>query len=143
YPITASGAVDPDYTITYKPGTLTISPDATTTTATATGGAFGLPITIAANVAANAPGSGTPTGGVDFLDTTTGDDLGTVALSGGKASLGTAGLTPGSHTIKASYSGDGNFLASSASTAAIVISQSILVLDPTAAGALTVSGSSA
>ena len=33
YAITASGAVDPNYTISYVAGTLTISPDATTTTA--------------------------------------------------------------------------------------------------------------
>ncbi len=103
---------------------------------------FGQSITIAATVAANAPGSGTPTGGVDFFDTTTGNDLGTVTLSGGSASLSLSGLTPGSHTIKATYAGDANFLASNTSTAAVTISHSVLVLDPTAAGALTISGSS-
>ena len=39
-----------------------------------------------------------------------------------------------------SYSGDGNFLASSTSTSAITINKSIIVLDPTAGGALSISG---
>ncbi len=139
YPINVSGAVNPDYTIAYKAGALSINPDATTVAATATGGAFGNSVTIAARVTANAPGSGTPTGSVNFFDATTGDDLGTVTLSGGQASLSTASLPPGSNTIKVSYSGDGNFLASSASTGTIAINPSVLVLDPTASGALTLS----
>ena len=97
YPITASGAVDPNYTISYVAGTLTISPDATTTAASSstTSTGFGQTVTLTATVTANAPGSGTPTGTVDFFDTTTGDDLGSVALSGGKASLSTASLPVG------------------------------------------------
>ena len=89
YPITASGAVDPNYTISYVAGTLTISPDATTTvvSSSTTSTGFGQSVTFSATVTANSPGSGTPTGSVDFFDTTTGDDLGSVALSGGTASL--------------------------------------------------------
>ncbi len=142
YAITASGAVDPNYTISYVAGTLTISPDATTTVASSstTSTGFGQSVTLSATVTANAPGSGTPTGSVDFFDTTTGDDLGSVALSGGKASLSTASLPVGANTIKVTYSGDSNFLSSSASTGTITISQSIIVLDPTAGGALSLSG---
>ena len=80
---------------TSQAASLTIEPDVTTVTATATGGAYGTPVTIAATVTASAPGSGTPTGSVDFFDTTTGDDLGTVSLSGGKATLSTTSLPPG------------------------------------------------
>ena len=89
YPITASGAVDPNYTISYVAGTLTISPDATTTvvSSSTTSTGFGQPVTLSATVTANSPGTGTPTGSVDFLDTTTGDDLGSVTLASGKASL--------------------------------------------------------
>ena len=141
YPITASGAVDSDYTISYVAGKLTINPDATTITArsSTTGTGFGQPVTISATVTANAPGSGTPTGKVDFFDTTTGDDLGTVTLSGGNASLTTSSLPPGSNTIRVSYSGESNFLASSTSTVAITVNLSIVVLDPTASGALSLS----
>ena len=138
YPITASGAVDPNYTISYVAGTLTINQDASTTSVSAstTSGSFGLSITLKATVTANAPGSGTPTGSVDFYDTTTSTDLGSVTLSSGVASLSTASLPPGAQTIKASYSGDSNFLASSASTSTITINPSIIVLDPKASGAL-------
>ena len=44
------------------------------------------------------------------------------------------------HTIKATYSGDGNFLTSSGTAGTVTIGQSIIVLDPTAGGALTLSG---
>ena len=58
----------------------TISPDATTTTASssATSPDFGQALTLSADVTANAPGSGSPTGSVDFYDTTTQVDLGSV-----------------------------------------------------------------
>ena len=71
-------------------------------------------MTFTATVTANAPGSGTPTGTVDFYDTTTSTDLtpGGVALSSGTATFSTTSLAAGSHTIKATYSGDGNFLTS-------------------------------
>ena len=61
-------------------------------------------------------GSGTPTGSVDFFDATTNTDLtpGGVSLSSGTASFATTSLSTGPHTIKATYSGDGNFLSSSA-----------------------------
>jgi hypothetical protein len=52
------------------------------------------------------------TGSVDFFDSTTQTDLGTVSLTDGTASLSTSTLAVGGHTITARYSGDGNFLAS-------------------------------
>jgi streptogramin lyase len=76
---------------------------------------FGQSVTFTATLTASAPGSGTPTGGVDFKDTTTGTDLGTVTLVSGAASLNTAALAVGMHTISASYGGDSNFHASTAS----------------------------
>ncbi len=125
-------------------GTLTqlVNKDSTTTgvVPSASTPSFGQSVTLAATITANAPGAGTPTGSVDFFDTTTGDDLGSVALSSGKASMSTASLPVGGNTIKVTYSGDGNFLTSSASTGTITIGQSIIVLDPTAGGALSLSG---
>ena len=99
-------------------------------------------MTFTATVTANSPGSGTPTGTVDFYDTTTNTDLtpGGVALSSGTATFSTTSLAAGSHTIKATYSGDTNFLTSSASTGSVTIGQSIIVLDPSAGGALSLSG---
>ena len=73
YPITVGGAADPNYSISYVNGTLTINPDPTTTavTSSASTANFGQTVTFKATVTANAPGSGTPSGTVDFFDTTT------------------------------------------------------------------------
>src|SRR5439155_3817146 len=56
--------------------------------------------------------STTPTGSVDFFDTTANTDLGSVPLLGGTGSLTTSALAVGNHVIRASYSGDSNFLPS-------------------------------
>ena len=121
-----------------------VNKDSTTTVASASPALanVGQAVTFTATVTANAPGSGTPTGTVDFYDTSTSTDLtpGGIALSSGTATFSTTSLAVGSHTIKASYSGDGNFLTSSASTSSITIGQSIIVLDPSAGGALSLSG---
>jgi hypothetical protein len=45
---------------------------------------------------------------------------GSVALSGGVASLGTAGLPVGTNTVLATYVGDGNFLGSTGSVDQVV-----------------------
>jgi len=69
---------------------------------------FGQSVTFTATVAAVAPGAGTPTGTVQFMDGA--NSLGSpMALSGGQASLSTSPLNVASHYIKAVYSGDGNF----------------------------------
>jgi hypothetical protein len=125
----------------------TVTQDATTTTLTASpvGGtlAFGEPVTFTAAVAANSPGSGTPTGTVDFVNASTGTDYGRVALSGGTATWTISGLAPGSHIFTATYSGDPDFLTSTSSAgAAVSVGNSILVLNKTAAYALEISGGS-
>ena len=85
---------------------------ATTTslTSSANPATSGQAVTFTAMVAAVAPGSGTPTGTVTFLDGTA--TLGSAALAGGTASFTTSALSGGSHSITASYGGNGNFLAS-------------------------------
>ena len=65
---------------------------------------IGQPVSFTATLSAAAPAAGTPTGIVTFLDGT--NTLGTQALSNGRANFTTSVLTPGSHGIKASYSGD-------------------------------------
>ena len=141
YPITVGGAVDPNYTISYLSGTLIISQDATTTVATAS--TQGETVTLTATVTANAPGSGTPTGTVEFFDTTTNTVLAnSVTLSSsGSATLQTA-LMPGTQTITVTYSGSSNFLSSSGTTSTAPLA-SLYLLNPTANGALTISGSAA
>ena len=97
-----------------------VSQDATTTTLTTPGGTpiYGQAILLSAQVQANAPGSGTPTGMVDFVDTTTNTDLGSVAVNAsGVASLTTTTLPAITNTINAVYAGDGNYLTSTSSSA--------------------------
>jgi hypothetical protein len=84
---------------------------------------FGQSVTLSATVAASGGGSGMPSGTVSFND---GDAIvGTAALDGGgKASLTLSSLAVGSHGIKASYPGDGNFLASTSPAAAQAVNKS-------------------
>jgi len=72
-------------------------------------------VTITANVTANAPGAGTPTGQVQFKSN--GSNIGgPVALVGGSASVSTSFDSEGAYNITADYSGDGNFNLSTGST---------------------------
>jgi hypothetical protein len=71
---------------------------------------FGQGVTLTASVAANPPGSGTPTGSVEFFDGVT--SLGSQPLSGGSAQLITSALAPGSRSITAVYLGSANYTGS-------------------------------
>jgi hypothetical protein len=73
---------------------------------------YGEDVTFAATVTSDSTGSAAPTGSVDFFDTTTNTDLGSVQLSSGIGSLNTSALGAGSHVIEATYSGDNNYLPS-------------------------------
>jgi Tol biopolymer transport system component len=77
-------------------------------------------VTLTATVTMNAPGSGTPTGTVTFFDGTT--VLGTRTLDGsGRAILLTSSLSPGTHSLTASYGGNGSCLASTSLAASLVV----------------------
>jgi hypothetical protein len=208
YPITASGAVDANYTISYMPGTLTVSPVALVVTAndasrvygatnpvftgTITGlqngdnitatyattatvsspvgtysitptlvdpsgklnnytmsstsgtlriseansdtvvtssqnpSLYGSNVTFTVTVTPTEPTTATPRGSVRFY--ANGIALGgSVALSGGVASLGTAVLPVGTNVVGAAYLGDGNYLVSSNSLAQMVSSVALVV----------------
>jgi hypothetical protein len=79
----------------------------------------GQSVTFTATVAASAPGAGTPTGTVTFLDGTT--TLGTGTLSGGVATFSISTLAVGGHNITAAYGGDGNFTTSTSA----ILSQTV------------------
>src|SRR5262249_37150491 len=108
-----TGASVPAYGNTFEVNGMPIAAPYLSFTSLASSGTttiYGQSVTLTATVRPNTtPGSGTPTGSVDFFDVTTDTDLGSVPLSGGSASLTTAALGVGSHLIRASYSGDGNF----------------------------------
>ena len=128
-----------------EPVTINQASTTTTITASATSSSFGQAVTFTATVTANPSGPATPTGLVDFFDTTTGNDLGTAPLSasGGTATLTISSLTPGSHTIEATYKGDTNFLTSSSTqNATVTVGPSLIVLNKTASGCSQVTGAS-
>src|SRR6266516_3324899 len=89
--------------------TFVIQKASTTTTvvSSANPSVFGQAVTFTATVAVVAPGAGSPSGTVTFLDGAT--TLGTGTLSGGIATFTTSALAVGSHSITASYGGDTNF----------------------------------
>ncbi len=72
---------------------------------------YGQSVTFTATVAPQGPGS--PTGSVTFSDGAT--TLGVSPLTAGIATISTASLAVGFHTITAVYSGDSNFLGSTGS----------------------------
>jgi trimeric autotransporter adhesin len=84
---------------------------------------YGESVAFTAAVSANSPGTGTPTGSVNFYDRASGatcTSLGTSTqigttqtLSGGSASVATPSLSVATHTVLACYLGDSNFNTSS------------------------------
>ncbi len=93
---------------------LSVSATSTTLSASALSLGYGQSETLTATVAPIAPGTGTPTGSVDFYDQSTHTDLGSQNLSGGAASVIAPALSVGSHVITAIYTSDsGDFLGSS------------------------------
>jgi hypothetical protein len=121
YPIVASGVSSPNYTIGFLPGTLTIAPANTTTTAFAFPTAAGLlqPVILVAQVGPVAPGAGVPDGPLQFKDGSA--LLGTATLSNGLAFLLANGLTSGAHTITAEYAGSSSFASSTSPSVGVTI----------------------
>ena len=76
---------------------------------------IGQAVTFTATITATAPGAGTPTGAVSFLDGVS--TLGTGTLSGGTATFTTSALALGAHSITVVYGGDTDFTGSASSPA--------------------------
>jgi hypothetical protein len=161
YAISASGAVDPNYTISYVAGTLTVNQAATVTTVawfSSTSDAvqpetvvssgptsvFGESGAITATVVPVAPGTGTPTGTVDFeavLANGSTVTLGTGVLnSSGTTSISTSALAPGVYAVFAVYLGDSNFSTSTASQITLTINKADTSLVLSAGNTTVVSG---
>ncbi len=98
------------------PITEAVNKSASTTSLASSQGSssFGQSVTLTAIVSASGSGSVVPSGSVSFADGTT--VLGAATIDNtGKATLTTATLSVGSHSITASYSGDTDFLSSASS----------------------------
>jgi hypothetical protein len=103
----------PDFVPTISSGgVFDVQSDTTTSSDTSTTVSFsnnpvpsGQTVTLTA-VVGSTTGAALPTGDVDFVDGTTGSDLGTVRLMDGAAQLSLSSLPVGDHSIIAFYSGD-------------------------------------
>jgi hypothetical protein len=83
---------------------------------------FGQPITFTTTLSAAAPGAGTPTGIVHFVDIGI-KTIATVTLSNGSATLAFSVLSVGVHTLSVTYDGDSNFNASSSALIFITVNK--------------------
>ncbi len=119
-----------NYAFSFNNGQLTITPASTANalSSSANPSLAGSNVTFTATLTPVSPGSGTPTGTVQFLADSA--PLGSpVALVGGAAGISTASLSLGTHAITAQYSGDGNFFAS---TGSLSPNQSVISSSPVA-----------
>src|SRR5262249_49506321 len=91
---------------------------------------FGQAVTFTATVTPTS-GVGTPSGAVTFLDG--GASIGSGTLSGDSATFSTSVLGVGSHTIRASYSGDGIFNGSTSSAITQTVTQASTTVTLTSA----------
>ena len=122
--VVASFAGDSTNLLSQNQGDLVVSQSSSTTTLTSSANpsTSGATVTFTATVAAVAPGSGTPTGTVNFLDGST--QIGTGTLdSTGVATFGDSALAVGTHSITAVYAGDTNFITSTSSVLSQVVNQ--------------------
>jgi autotransporter-associated beta strand protein len=108
-----------------SPVTHTVSQASSTTTVTSSANPskFGQIVTFTVRVAGAAPSTGAASGSVRiFLD---GADMGLFALNAsGVATFATAGLTVGTHTVRAEYQGSAGFAPSVSTTLTQTVSQS-------------------
>ena len=131
YAITAAGAADTDYTISYVPGTLTVTP---------------APLTITANNQTKVYGAALPTLTAAYTGLVNGDTPASLTTPVSLSTTATQASHVGSYAITASGAADPDYTISYvAGTLTITLSTPgtgfIYVLDPTAGGALTLSGS--
>ena len=94
YPITASGAADPNYTISYVAGTLTVNP---------------VGLTITANNQSKAYGAALPTLTVSYSGFVNGDTVASLTTAPTVTTIGTASSAAGTYPITASGAGDANY----------------------------------
>jgi hypothetical protein len=119
--ITAAYAGDTNYLTSLSTAFTQAVSDALTATVTAVSSTAALAVTFTATVQAVAPGVGTPTGAVTFLDGTT--VLGAAELgANGQASLTDSGLELGGHGTTAVYAGDANFVGGTSDVLTQVVS---------------------
>ena len=132
YTITPGVLTPGNYSITFVPGTLTVSVAQTTTTVSASeaAAAVGHPVMFTATVLPVSPSAATPTGGTVtfYIDGVAQPNPATLAA--GVATFTAPSLPLGAHTVTASYSGDGLDFLGSANAPSPVINTVVGVNSP-------------
>ncbi len=123
YPLTITGAYANLNHST--PATLVVQANTSTAVSSSVNPSVtGQLVIFTATVSITAPGSGTPTGTVQFKDGA--NNLGAqAALNSGTATLITSSLTQGIHNITATYNGDANFLGSTSPPLTQTVNQAL------------------
>ena len=126
--ITAAYLGDGNYLASTSPAsavTITQAGTQTAVTVSPVTSGLGSPVVLTATVSVPTPGSGVPTGSVEFFNGAT--MLGTQPLTNGTATLTTSSLPLGNNSITATYEADTNFTTSTSSpaTTATVINASL------------------
>ncbi len=109
--LTSNGTLSPVQTVNKAASATTVASSQNPTT-------FGQSVTFTATVVASAPATDTPTGTVNFVVDGGAPQAQTVDATG-KATLTTAALNGGTHTVVANYLGDGNLSASTGTLAPV------------------------
>ncbi len=126
YPITVSGAVETNYSISYVNGTLIVTPVPIATTtkikSSDNSSVYGESVTFTATITASS-GKTKPSGTVTFSDGNA--VLGTASASNGTATFTTSALTVGSHSITAVYAGIESVSASFSESASAVLAETV------------------
>ncbi|OWK44011.1 putative internalin [Fimbriiglobus ruber] len=125
--LTAEYSGDTDFNGVSGMLTATVDQDPTSTDLSVSPGPFvsGQAVTLTATVTANSPGSGSPTGPVEFFDGLTYLGTGTITVDG-EAAVTVTSLGAGPHTLTADYESDTNFLGSTSADVTTTVGQ-----DPT------------
>ena len=113
YAINVSGALDPNYTITYVPGTLTINP---------------APLVITANNASKVYGAALPTFTASYSGFVNGDTAASLTIGPQLSTTATASSPAGSYTIAVSGAVDPNYAISYVAGTLTVISDALAFL---------------
>jgi Bacterial Ig-like domain (group 3) len=122
--ITASYSEDGNFnSSTGGPDIQIVNHDGTTAALTASVSTvtYGQTVILTASISANAPGAGTPTGTVTFLDGST--ILATKTLNNAEANFSTTSLVGGTHSITCMYGGDIDFNASTSSSSTVTVNK--------------------
>src|SRR2546422_1973861 len=97
---------------------------ATTLTSSVNPSVFGQSVTFTATVTVTAPGAGSPTGTVNFVDGAT--NIGSCSLPAAapfSCTFSTSALSVATHSITATYVGDGNFNTSTSAAVSQVVNK--------------------